>query len=92
MERFKKFVANKTFYKYVLTLAVPLMVQQLVTSSVNLVDNLMIGQLGDWRVFMELMLLVVHPSQENPVLPSRLPPIPSSKRRYHSPGSLPPPE
>lgn len=47
MERFKKFVANKTFYKYVLTLAVPLMVQQLVTSSVNLVDNLMIGQLGD---------------------------------------------
>jgi putative MATE family efflux protein len=47
MERFKKFVANKVFYKHVLTLAVPLMVQQLVTSSLNLVDNLMIGQLGD---------------------------------------------
>ena len=47
MERYKKFIADKTFYKYVLSLAVPLMFQQLVTSSVNLVDNLMIGQLGD---------------------------------------------
>lgn len=47
MERFKKFIANKAFYKNALTLAIPLMVQQLVTSSVNLVDNLMIGQLGD---------------------------------------------
>lgn len=47
MERFKKFIAPKTFYKHVLALAVPLMVQQLVTSSLNLVDNLMIGQLGD---------------------------------------------
>lgn len=47
MERYKKFIANKVFYKHVLALAVPLMIQQLVTSSLNLVDNLMIGQLGD---------------------------------------------
>lgn len=47
MERYKKFIANRVFYKHVLALAVPLMIQQLVTSSLNLVDNLMIGQLGD---------------------------------------------
>lgn len=47
MSRFRKLIADKVFYKYVLSLAIPLMLQQLVTSSVNLVDNLMIGQLGD---------------------------------------------
>jgi len=47
MRKFEKFIANRSFYKHVLTLAIPLMLQQLITSSVNLVDNLMIGQLGD---------------------------------------------
>ncbi len=47
MKRMSKFIANKHFYKNVIAVAVPLMLQQLVTSSVNLVDNLMIGQLGD---------------------------------------------
>ena len=28
-------------------IAVPLMLQQLIVSSVNLIDNLMVGQLGD---------------------------------------------
>ncbi len=46
-KRFAKFIGTKSFYKQVLIVAIPLMVQQLVTSSVNLLDNLMVGQLGD---------------------------------------------
>lgn len=42
-----KFIGNREFYKLALSVAIPLMVQQLITSSVNLVDNLMVGQLGD---------------------------------------------
>lgn len=38
---------NKSFYKKLLTLALPILLQSLVTSSLNLVDNLMIGQLGE---------------------------------------------
>ena len=38
---------NKSFYKRALIIALPLMFQQLITASVNLVDNLMVGQLGD---------------------------------------------
>lgn len=43
----KKFLGTKEFYKEALSVAIPLMVQQLIMSSVNLVDNLMVGQLGD---------------------------------------------
>jgi putative MATE family efflux protein len=46
-KRFAKFIGTKAFYKQVLIVAIPLMLQQLVTSSVNLLDNLMVGQLGD---------------------------------------------
>ena len=38
---------NKTFYLHVLSVAVPFMLQNLIGSSVNLLDNLMVGQLGD---------------------------------------------
>jgi putative MATE family efflux protein len=38
---------NKAFYIKVLSVAVPFMLQQLIGSSVNLLDNLMVGQLGD---------------------------------------------
>lgn len=47
MKRFQKFIGDKEFYKATLAVAIPLMLQQLITSSVNLVDNLMVGQLGD---------------------------------------------
>lgn len=47
MKGLKKFIGTKEFYKTALAVAVPLMLQQLITSSVNLVDNLMVGQLGD---------------------------------------------
>lgn len=43
----KKFLCDRTFMKRVLFIAIPLMVQQLITVSVNLVDNLMVGFLGD---------------------------------------------
>lgn len=43
---FKRFIAPTSFYKKVLLVAIPFMLQQLITSSLNLVDNLMIGQLG----------------------------------------------
>ncbi|MGB7595870.1 MAG: MATE family efflux transporter [Erysipelotrichaceae bacterium] len=46
-KRFARFIGTKSFYKQVLIVAIPLMIQQLVTSSVNLLDNLMVGQLGD---------------------------------------------
>lgn len=35
------------FIRRVLTLAIPIMVQQMITSLVNLLDNLMVGQLGE---------------------------------------------
>jgi len=47
MINLKKIKTNKTFYLHVLSLAVPFMLQQLIGSSVNLLDNLMVGQLGD---------------------------------------------
>jgi putative MATE family efflux protein len=44
---FNQIQRNKSFYLKVLAIAVPFMLQQLITSSVNLLDNLMVGQLGD---------------------------------------------
>ena len=45
-----KLKENKEFYKLILAIAVPFMLQQLITSSVNLLDNLMVGQLGDANI------------------------------------------
>lgn len=43
----KKFFGPKEFEKEALTVAIPMMLQQVITSCVNLVDNVMVGQLGD---------------------------------------------
>ena len=43
---FKKFIGDKSFYKMVLAIAVPIMVQNGVSNFVNLLDNLMIGRIG----------------------------------------------
>lgn len=43
----KEVIKDPVFIKRTLMIAVPLMLQQLIVSSVNLVDNLMVGQLGD---------------------------------------------
>lgn len=42
----KKFVGDKQFYKMVLAIAVPIMIQNGITNFVNLLDNIMVGQIG----------------------------------------------
>ena len=42
----RKFIGNKAFYMLVLSVAVPIMVQNGITNFVNLLDNLMVGQIG----------------------------------------------
>lgn len=43
----KKYFGDRKFVFLVITIAIPIMLQNLVTTSVNLVDSLMVGQLGD---------------------------------------------
>ena len=47
LKSFDKFKFDKNFFVNVLSIAIPLMLQQLIVSGVNLIDNLMVGQLGD---------------------------------------------
>ena len=42
----KKLIGNREFYKLVATLAIPLLLQNTVSTFVNLLDNLMVGQIG----------------------------------------------
>ena len=42
----RKLIGDKKFYKMVLTVAIPIIIQNGVTHFVNLLDNIMIGQLG----------------------------------------------
>lgn len=42
----KKFIGNKEFYITAISIALPIMLQQFVTSFVNLIDNIMIGSVG----------------------------------------------
>jgi putative MATE family efflux protein len=42
----KKFIGNKAFYKMVLTIAIPIMIQNGITNFVNLLDNIMVGMVG----------------------------------------------
>lgn len=41
-----RFIGDRKFYKYVFTLVIPIMIQQGITSFVNLLDNIMVGALG----------------------------------------------
>lgn len=41
-----KFIGDKAFYKMVLLIAVPIMIQNGITNFVGLLDNIMIGQIG----------------------------------------------
>ena len=43
---FRKFVGDKRFYLMVLSIAVPIMVQNGITNFVSLLDNIMIGLIG----------------------------------------------
>ena len=42
----KKYIGDKKFYKSVLAIAVPIMLQNGITTFVGLLDNIMVGQLG----------------------------------------------
>ena len=42
----KKFIGDKAFYKLVLTIALPVMIQNGISSFVNMLDNLMVGGIG----------------------------------------------
>lgn len=43
---FKKLIGNKAFYKMVFIIALPMIIQNTITNFVNLLDNIMVGQLG----------------------------------------------
>ncbi len=43
---FSKFIGDKRFYKMVLTVAVPIMIQNGITNFVGLLDNIMVGSVG----------------------------------------------
>ena len=42
----EKFVGDRAFYKMVLAVAVPIMIQNGITNFVGLLDNIMVGQVG----------------------------------------------
>ena len=41
-----KFIGDKKFYRMVLLIAVPIMIQNGITNFVSLLDNIMVGQVG----------------------------------------------
>ena len=42
----KKYIGDREFYKRVLLIAVPIMIQNGITNFVGLLDNIMVGQIG----------------------------------------------
>ena len=42
----KKYIGTPEFYRYALRLAVPMIVQNLITNFVSMLDNIMVGQIG----------------------------------------------
>ena len=42
----EKFIGDRDFYKKVLILAVPMIIQNAITSFVSFLDNIMVGQIG----------------------------------------------
>lgn len=42
----KKYIGDKNFYRYVLAIAIPMIIQNLITNFVSMLDNIMVGQVG----------------------------------------------
>ena len=42
----KRYIGDRTFYRRVLGIAIPIMIQNGITNFVNLLDNIMVGQIG----------------------------------------------
>ena len=43
----RKFIGDKKFYKMLLAIALPIILQQFITNLVGLLDNIMIGRIGN---------------------------------------------
>ena len=41
-----RFIGDKAFYKKILIVAIPMVIQNLITNFVSLLDNIMVGQVG----------------------------------------------
>lgn len=51
LSRFRsKFIGDKYFYKSVLIMVIPMILQNLVTNFVSLIDNIMVGQIGTMQM------------------------------------------
>ena len=46
----KHLIGTRNFYKTLIAVAAPLVLQQLITTSVQLVDNVMVGKLGEQAI------------------------------------------
>ena len=46
MEKTRTLIGDKAFYKRTFAVAIPIMIQNVITNFVNLLDNLMVGQVG----------------------------------------------
>ncbi len=42
----RKFVGDRRFYRHLMTIAVPIMIQNAISNFVNMLDNIMVGQVG----------------------------------------------
>ena len=42
----KQYIGSKQFYKYVFTIMAPVLLQNVITNFVSLLDNIMVGQVG----------------------------------------------
>ena len=42
----KKYIGDRAFYRHVLTVAIPIIIQNAITNFVSLLDNIMVGQIG----------------------------------------------
>ena len=60
----KKYIGDKKFYLMVLSVAVPIMIQNGITNFVSLLDNIMVGQIGTEQMsgvaIVNQLLLVMH--------------------------------
>ena len=43
---FRKLIGSRSFYKMVLAIVIPIIIQNAITNFVNLLDNLMVGAIG----------------------------------------------
>ncbi len=46
----KKYIGDKAFYRFVLTIAVPIMLQNGITNFVSMLDNIMVGRVGTFAM------------------------------------------